>query len=132
MYGIVHRTVRCTVRRRIIRFIVIEPCMSSYLFCPVSECPPAQALLLTDDYVRGQIEEHLTDPKYNEILKLDADNQDKDKFEEAEERRHKKVQELPNVTEKTTGRGKTKKTSKLFLIFICCWILLDVCCCRLI
>ena len=82
------------------------------MFVTFVDCPPAQALLLTDDYVAAQIEEHLTDPKYNEILRLDVEEKDRDKFDEAEERRTKKAQKLPDVSEKVTGRGSKKKKSK--------------------
>ena len=38
------------------------------MYFTITDCPPAEALLLTDDFVAKQIEELLTDDKYNEEL----------------------------------------------------------------
>ena len=71
----------------------------------MTDPPPAEALLLTDEFVKAQIEEHLVDEKYNTILLLDVENLDKKGLEEAEERRREKEPVRPNLPEKKT---KTK------------------------
>ena len=76
-----------------------------------AECPPAEALLLTDEYVAQQIEEKLTDEKYNEILVLDVEGKDKERFEQAEERRKNPPVIMPTLTEQK-GKGRGKKKSR--------------------
>ena len=44
----------------------------------MTDPPPAEALLLTDEFVKAQIMEHLVDEKYNTILLLDVENLDKE------------------------------------------------------
>ena len=81
--------------------------------------PPAKALLLTNEYVAAEIEKHLTDDKYNKELLLDIDGDDKEGFEEAEERRKEKEYVPPTVhEEKQKGKGK-KRVSFLLLYFAC-------------
>ena len=75
--------------------------------------PPAKALLLTNEYVAAEIEKHLTDDKYNKELLLDIDGDDKEGFEEAEERRKEKEYVPPTVHEEKQ-KGKGKKKSKFF------------------
>ncbi|MCG8625969.1 MAG: hypothetical protein MJE68_28730 [Proteobacteria bacterium] len=67
-------------------------------------------MLLTDEYVAQQIEEKLTDEKYNEILVLDVEGKDKERFEEAEERRKNPPVIMPTLSEKK-GKGRGKKKS---------------------
>ena len=73
-------------------------------------------LLLKDEYVTSQIEEHFTDEKYNEVLLVDVEKGDRDKFELAEESRRKKIVMLTVTEEKAKGRGKKK--CKILLIVV--------------
>ena len=65
-----------------------------------------------------QIEEHLTDDKYNRILVLDVEGKDKDRFEQAEERRKNPPVIMPKLSEKK-GKGRAKKKS-MFLYYCNC------------
>ena len=75
-----------------------------------ADCPPAEALLLTDEYVAQQIGQQLSDDKYKELLVLDVEGKDKERFEEAEERRKNPPVIMPTLSEKK-GKGRGKKKS---------------------
>ena len=85
-------------------------------FTSVTDPPPAEALLLTDEYVRAQIEEHLVDEKYNRILLLDVEDKDKERFEEAEQRRREKEVVLPTVPDKPDKKSKSKKSEYVYCV----------------
>ena len=71
---------------------------------------------MTDEYVRAQIEEHLVDEKYNRILLLDVENKDKDRFEEAEERRREKEVVLPTIPDKPEKKSQGKKSEYVYFV----------------
>ena len=85
-------------------------------FTSVTDPPPAEALLLTDEYVRAQIEEHLVDEKYNRILLLDVEDKDKERFEQAEERRREKDVVLPTIPGKPDKKSKGKKSEYIYFV----------------
>ena len=81
------------------------------LFLLVTDPPPAEAVILTHDYVVKKIEELLVEEKYTKVLELVVDDVDQDKLREAEDRRKKKeyVPPTSETVTKVVGKSKTKK-----------------------
>ena len=81
------------------------------LFLLVTDPPPAEAVILTHDYVVKKIEELLVEEKYTKVLELAVDDVDQDKLREAEDRRKKKeyVPPTSETVTKIVGKSKTKK-----------------------
>ena len=81
------------------------------LFLLVTDPPPAEAVILTHDYVVKKIEELLVEEKYTKVLELAVDDVDQDKLREAEDRRKKKeyVPPTSETVTKLVGKSKTKK-----------------------
>ena len=81
------------------------------LFLLVTDPPPAEAVILTHDYVVKKIEELLVEEKYTKVLELAVDDVDQDKLREAEDRRKKKeyVPPTSETVTKVVGKSKTKK-----------------------
>ena len=81
------------------------------LFLLVTDPPPAEAVILTHDYVVKKIEEFLVEEKYTKVLELAVDDVDQDKLREAEDRRKKKeyVPPTSETVTKIVGKSKTKK-----------------------
>ena len=81
------------------------------LFLLVTDPPPAEAVILTHDYVVKKIEELLVEEKYTKLLELAVDDVDQDKLREAEDRRKKKeyVPPTSETVTKLVGKSKTKK-----------------------
>lgn len=74
----------------------------------LTDPPPAQALLLTDNLLRDKIEKLLTDDKYTQKLKLVVEEIDEEKLREAEKRRRERDYVVPNLVQKPVGKGKSK------------------------